>query len=57
MRLTTALFPILLSGLTTAACAGPSAKITARLNSSTLFASGGPAYLQLSVVVPAVSRH
>ncbi len=57
MRLASLFVPVMLSGLTTATCAGPSAKITAHLNSPTIFAGGGQVYLQLSVHVPAVSTH
>lgn len=56
MRLTSVLFPLLLSGLTTSACAGPSVNITARLNSPTIFAGGGHVFLQLSVCTPEMSR-
>jgi Ca-activated chloride channel homolog len=55
MRLASLFVPVMLSGLTTATCAGPSAKITAHLNSPTIFADGGQVYLQLSVHVPAMS--
>lgn len=55
MRLASMLLPVLLSGLTTAACSGPTATITARLNSPTIYTSGGRAYLQLSVCVPQIT--